>query len=439
MINEKLKPLLSAQSILFALCSATLSIILFTSSAPAEASAIQNGSLIKIKNSDEMYIVKKTDDNKQYKRLVINPSVLNNYDHLNTKNAIVVSKSASSQYKTSHLIRIQGSDTVYELRPSQNSSVGVKHPVNVTQNQFVQAGLDPDSVFPVSRSEGSSRIYITGSARTAAYYPKLRLTDSTARTTQPAVSTTGVKISKTNGRITISKSKSSTTPTRSAPKPTRPTPATTSTTPVALPASTRKPTTPAVVVQAPQNYRATQEQFRVLNASQNPATQRKLAYSALTAQPISRVKEIVRQRTTPSFTQSQVTYPAAQRVTSLPTLSARPAQPARTPAPAPASVPYNGSKFISQAALLSELRKYSWDTNLAYRIAVCESSRNVRALNNTPGREYSVGLFQINLRAHRNLSEQALYNPVENIRQAYDIYRRAGWNAWKNCYRKVTS
>ena len=52
------------------------------------------------------------------------------------------------------------------------------------------------------------------------------------------------------------------------------------------------------------------------------------------------------------------------------------------------------------------------------------------ALNNRPGREYSVGLWQINLLAHREYTQSQMEDPVQNARAALAIYRREGLRAW---------
>ena len=124
-----------------------------------------------------MYIVKIEGD-KRYKRLILNPRILDSYGHLNWNNIVTVSESTLSRYKTSQFIQTQGSEKVYELRASKNSDTGVKHWVNLTKDQFLQAGFDPDSIFTINRIEGSAAFYALGSPRTTAYYPKLRVKHS---------------------------------------------------------------------------------------------------------------------------------------------------------------------------------------------------------------------------------------------------------------------
>lgn len=63
-------------------------------------------------------------------------------------------------------------------------------------------------------------------------------------------------------------------------------------------------------------------------------------------------------------------------------------------------------------------------------IARCESGFNPNALN--PNGEYSVGVFQINLKYHPLTLEEAR-NPFRNINYAMDLYLKEGWWPWKRC------
>lgn len=83
--------------------------------------------------------------------------------------------------------------------------------------------------------------------------------------------------------------------------------------------------------------------------------------------------------------------------------------------------------------LQSVLRAAGWPEGkivLVAAIGMAESSGNPRAVN--PRGEHSVGLWQINMRAHgtRYGTESQLYDPLTNARAALDIYRRQGLRAW---------
>lgn len=79
-------------------------------------------------------------------------------------------------------------------------------------------------------------------------------------------------------------------------------------------------------------------------------------------------------------------------------------------------------------------------------IALAESNRGDTAAIN-PGfgvggvrtNEYSVGLWQINTRVHRNYSVEQLKNPAINAREAVRIYRSQGLNAWHTTYYRLKS
>lgn len=83
----------------------------------------------------------------------------------------------------------------------------------------------------------------------------------------------------------------------------------------------------------------------------------------------------------------------------------------------------------------AELVKLAWDAgfpddekNTAAAVALAESGGNPDALNAGP-RERSVGLWQINLRAHKGYSEADMRNPTKNAAAAFAIFSVG--NSWK--------
>lgn len=85
--------------------------------------------------------------------------------------------------------------------------------------------------------------------------------------------------------------------------------------------------------------------------------------------------------------------------------------------------------------------QYDWDSNIAYRIMMCESGGNPTIVNNNPlTGDYSVGLFQINLYGDNALKrppEDWLKNSSNNIKYAYELYSNGGWSHWTNCYKQL--
>lgn len=63
------------------------------------------------------------------------------------------------------------------------------------------------------------------------------------------------------------------------------------------------------------------------------------------------------------------------------------------------------------------------------KIARCESNFNKDALAHTP-KEYSVGIFQINLKAHPYITEAQARNPFFNISWAIDRMKEGLWHWW---------
>lgn len=83
--------------------------------------------------------------------------------------------------------------------------------------------------------------------------------------------------------------------------------------------------------------------------------------------------------------------------------------------------------------------KFDVSPVLTSRIIYCESGSNRYALNDTPGREYSVGLVQINLLAHTNITKEQAQDPEFAI--AFLTERIASGEAsrmWYTCYKKAT-
>lgn len=80
-------------------------------------------------------------------------------------------------------------------------------------------------------------------------------------------------------------------------------------------------------------------------------------------------------------------------------------------------------------------QKEGVNVSLALAIAECESGLNKDALNHTK-KEYSVGVYQINLKAHTYITERQARNPFFNIGWAIDRMKE-GKVHWWTCSQMV--
>ena len=89
------------------------------------------------------------------------------------------------------------------------------------------------------------------------------------------------------------------------------------------------------------------------------------------------------------------------------------------------------------------IAEYDWNVEHALIIASCESGMRVDVVNDDPStRDYSVGLFQVNLygnlKDHRP-SEEWLKIPENNIEYAYKLWSQTkSFNRhWVNCSKRL--
>ncbi|MEA2097511.1 MAG: hypothetical protein U9P70_00290, partial [Patescibacteria group bacterium] len=130
------------------------------------ADAIADGALIKsdATNSDgtptyeslDIYIVKIV-GTKQFKRLVLNPTVFESYGHLNYGDVQTITQAEMDTYTTSSLVRVDTDpeEKVYAMAP--DGDIGSKGWVNLTSTQFVdEAGSDPESIYTINSVDGGN-------------------------------------------------------------------------------------------------------------------------------------------------------------------------------------------------------------------------------------------------------------------------------------------
>jgi len=100
---------------------------------------------------------------------------------------------------------------------------------------------------------------------------------------------------------------------------------------------------------------------------------------------------------------------------------------------------------LSLAEIQALLRQTGFAENLIVKfsaLALYESSGCAGIINDgssTNSVEYSVGLWQINTRVHKNYTVQQLTNPVINAKEALRIYKSQGFNAWFNSNKKYNA
>jgi hypothetical protein len=87
--------------------------------------------------------------------------------------------------------------------------------------------------------------------------------------------------------------------------------------------------------------------------------------------------------------------------------------------------------------IMGLIRRYDWDWKTAYAIAKCESSFKPTAYNpeRHRGCNGSYGIFQVAC-LHWKEGEDR-FDPALNVGRAYEVYKRQGWRAWRNCYKAI--
>lgn len=125
----------------------------------ASFSSSQNdGDLIKINESNDVYIVK-IYGGKRFKRLILNPDIFNQYEHLRWENIQLVTNEVFDSYVTSNLVRIDGDTRVWKLYP--NGDTGAKRLI-LSNQQFVSLGCDGDAIYTINSFEFNSYVADSG-------------------------------------------------------------------------------------------------------------------------------------------------------------------------------------------------------------------------------------------------------------------------------------
>jgi|GEM_PF-2477722 hypothetical protein len=118
---------------------------------------IPEGATIRVEGGIDVYIVKYK-HGKMFKRLVLNPEVFDNYEHLRWEDVMNVSRDVLEAYTTSDLVRSVETGKVYRLYP--NDDRGTKH--LVVENGCFWKRIDWDSVYVINGFD--ERSYTTSSS-----------------------------------------------------------------------------------------------------------------------------------------------------------------------------------------------------------------------------------------------------------------------------------
>jgi len=117
---------------------------------------LPEGALIRAAKGIDIYIVKYIGI-KKFKRLVLSPSVFNNYGHLKWEDVIEVDNLTLNSFTTSELVRAVGDDKIYRLYPQGDT--GQKRLIK-NNSVLTRLGLDLDSIYEINSFDRES--YITG-------------------------------------------------------------------------------------------------------------------------------------------------------------------------------------------------------------------------------------------------------------------------------------
>ncbi|MFA7169361.1 MAG: thermonuclease family protein [Candidatus Paceibacterota bacterium] len=111
---------------------------------PAHALDIADGAVIKTTNNPDVYIVK-YDNEKNYKRLVLNPQVFESYEHLHWEDILTVDQETMDRFTTSDLVRMDGTSEIYQL--TLDGDTGSKIQIDNS------AEIDLDSIYTINNTD----------------------------------------------------------------------------------------------------------------------------------------------------------------------------------------------------------------------------------------------------------------------------------------------
>ena len=127
------------------------------------ATTIVNGDLVRVQGGIDVYIIKIIPSNssgqvgEQYKRLILNPEIFNQYGHLKWSNIKTISQTEMDRYITSDLVRAVGDERVYKLYP--NGDIGEKRWIK-TAEDFNGFGYRVNAIYEINNFERD--YYTTG-------------------------------------------------------------------------------------------------------------------------------------------------------------------------------------------------------------------------------------------------------------------------------------
>jgi parallel beta-helix repeat protein len=120
------------------------------------ATTIIDGDLVKTANSPDVYIIKII-NGEQYKRLILNPEIFNQYGHLKWSNIKTISQTEIGGYVVSNVVRANDDERVYYLTPSGDT--GIKHWIK-TADDFIGLGFKWNEIYTINNFERD--FYIIG-------------------------------------------------------------------------------------------------------------------------------------------------------------------------------------------------------------------------------------------------------------------------------------
>ncbi len=106
------------------------------------SSEIIDGSLIRLRGSNDIYVIRGP-----WKRYLM-PGVIDMYGHIDPSQAIEVSIQIFNEYKTTNYVRYVNDEKVYAVWPD-----GTKHWFNMTGDYFISSGRSFDAIFIVNEAE----------------------------------------------------------------------------------------------------------------------------------------------------------------------------------------------------------------------------------------------------------------------------------------------